>query len=368
MIQTHKPWQHAHAWVIDGEQVLARQIWVGDAYHYEPVLVAIADLLDALDAADITAAESATAASASHLPASESTAKRSSSAVVPNDLPDGLLCLLSAESEPMYHQAWQQQQALDAQQATASFVISAHLAYQQQTHLAIELPDVSATPAQSISASDNGHNSGTCWVGYRQLLSGELTQADSSLCRAIQVLRWQQEHRYCSHCATGLVHLTPYQHSKSCPQCHARFYPRIQPCVITAITKQHPSTGDMQILLAHHHRYGSATDNPRYGLIAGFVEVGETLEEAVARETMEEVGLHISNIRYVTSQPWPYPSNLMLGFVAEYQAGEIQVQADELSHARFFNLSNLPKIPPRGTIAHRLVAQLCHQYGYDTPA
>ncbi len=148
-----------------------------------------------------------------------------------------------------------------------------------------------------------------------------------------------------------------------CPVCRLRQYPRVQPCVITAITRPNPQTGEMQILLAHHHRYGQPSTQLLYGLIAGFVEVGESLEHAVVREVAEEVGIRLTDIRYVSSQPWPFPSNLMLGFRASYASGEIVIQEEELSHADFFDISNLPKIPFKGSIAYDLIAQIAHEQG-----
>lgn len=87
-----------------------------------------------------------------------------------------------------------------------------------------------------------------------------------------------------------------------------------------------------------------------YSLIAAFVEVGETLEEAVRRETLEEVSIQLKDIQYMASQPWPFPSNLMLAFKAEYQAGEIKIQEKELSDAQFFKFDQLPEIPFKGSI------------------
>jgi NAD+ diphosphatase len=92
-----------------------------------------------------------------------------------------------------------------------------------------------------------------------------------------------------------------------------------------------------------------------YGLVAGFVETGETLEECVAREVMEETGLKIKNIRYYKSQPWPYPNNLMLGFFAEYESGEIKVQEEELLDCRWFNRHAMPEIPGKLSMARMLL-------------
>jgi NAD+ diphosphatase len=95
-----------------------------------------------------------------------------------------------------------------------------------------------------------------------------------------------------------------------------------------------------------------------YGLIAGFVEVGETLEEAVQREAFEEVGLKLKNIQYMSSQPWPFPSNLMVAFRAEYESGEIKLQEEEIADAQFFKIDQLPEIPFKGSIAHSMIMQI----------
>ena len=111
-----------------------------------------------------------------------------------------------------------------------------------------------------------------------------------------------------------------------------------------------------EILLAKNAK----TQSNMYGLIAGFVEVGETLEEAVRRETLEEVGLHVNNVQYLSSQPWPFPSNLMLAFKAEYASGEIILQEDEISDAQFFKFNALPEIPFSGSIAHAMIQHIIH--------
>src|SRR5690606_16899396 len=139
----------------------------------------------------------------------------------------------------------------------------------------------------------------------------------------------------------------PLEHAMLCPSCNYRQYPRVQPCVITVITR-----GEDEILLAKNARN---TKSQMYGLIAGFVEVGETLEEAVRRETLEEVGLELKNIQYLASQPWPFPSNLMIAFMADYAAGDIELPEEEISDARFFKSDQLPEIPFKGSIAHAMI-------------
>lgn len=164
-------------------------------------------------------------------------------------------------------------------------------------------------------------------VPIRQLVQVWSRPQFEEASRAVQLLGWRRNHCYCSHCGhPAEQHATQY--SMVCPSCGYSQYPRINPCVITIVTR-----GKDEILLAKHTR----TKTQMYTLIAGFVEVGETLQNAVRREIQEEVGLQVKNIQYLASQPWPFPSNLMLAFKAEYHAGDIQIEAHELSDAQFFS-------------------------------
>ncbi|MBN9931258.1 NAD(+) diphosphatase, partial [Pantoea agglomerans] len=106
-----------------------------------------------------------------------------------------------------------------------------------------------------------------------------------------------------------------------------------------------------EILLANHARHR----NKVYTVLAGFVEVGETLEQAVAREVMEESNIRVKNVRYVTSQPWPFPQSLMTAFMAEYDSGDLQHDGKELLDASWFRFDELPLLPPPGTVARRLI-------------
>lgn len=165
--------------------------------------------------------------------------------------------------------------------------------------------------------------------------------------RAKQLLEWRSNHRFCSKCgATTAPHTT--QLAMVCSNCHYFQYPRVQPCVITIIRRE-----DTILLAKSVH-----AKNDMYSLIAGFVEVGETLEQAVARETLEEVNLQVNNIQYLSSQPWPFPSNLMLAFSADYEAGELKLQEDEIADAKFFKIDELPHIPMRGSIAYEMIMQM----------
>ncbi|MBW4084484.1 NAD(+) diphosphatase [Paenibacillus sp. S150] len=162
--------------------------------------------------------------------------------------------------------------------------------------------------------------------------------------KGIQMLAWDDTHQFCGKCGTPTV-LSQIEHSRACPACGLVSYPRIAPAVITAILK------DNRILLAHSPHFV----NNMYGLIAGFVEPGETLEDCVQREIMEEVGIKVKNIRYFDSQQWPFPHSLMIGFLAEYESGEITVDGEELDHADWFEFDRLPVIPPQVSIARKLI-------------
>lgn len=106
-----------------------------------------------------------------------------------------------------------------------------------------------------------------------------------------------------------------------------------------------------EVLLVHARNFRGSF----HGLVAGFLEVGETLEQCVRREVMEETGLTIKNITYFGSQPWPYPSGIMIGFFADYENGTIKLQDDELSAGSFFSKENLPELPAKLSIARRMI-------------
>ena len=208
-------------------------------------------------------------------------------------------------------------------------------------------------------------NSDHAFFSYRQLITYLPIALSTQISQALQLLRWQADTQFCSRCSASVVHTKTDERAMVCPVCQLRQYPRVQPCIITAITRPNPQTGEMQILLAQHRRHGAQNQSTMYGLIAGFVEVGESLEHAVVREVAEEVDIRVTDIRYVSSQPWPFPSNLMLGFRATYADGDIVIQEEELTHADFFDLSKLPKIPFKGSIAYELIAQVAREQGIN---
>ena len=245
----------------------------------------------------------------------------------------------------------------NAEQATHAMTIS----YAKAHHIAVPEPTIETNIDSTIEKASVALGS-VALVAYRQLVPHLPIALACQLSQAVQLLRWQADTQFCSRCGSTVTLAAHGERAMVCTSCKLRQYPRVQPCVITAITRPNPSTGEMQILLAHHHRYGRQTPPLQYGLIAGFVEVGESLEHAVIREVGEEVGIQVTDIDYVSSQPWPFPSNLMLGFRASYASGEIVLQEDELSHAEFFDITNLPKIPFKGSIAYQLIEQVAHEH------
>ena len=162
--------------------------------------------------------------------------------------------------------------------------------------------------------------------------------------RGVQLAEFYRSHQFCGYCGHPM-HPSKTEWAMLCSHCRERYYPQIAPCIIVAIRR-----GD-SILLAQHTRHRNGV----YTVLAGFTEVGETLEQTVAREVMEESGITVKNVRYVTSQPWPFPQSLMTAFMAEYDSGDIVIDTKELLDAGWYRYDNLPLLPEPGTVARRLI-------------
>lgn len=175
-------------------------------------------------------------------------------------------------------------------------------------------------------------------------LNPELT---SKSARAKSISQWNQSMQFCPTCGTKLELCKTFT-AKDCPNCKRQIFPQIEPCVIVLVSKED------KILLARHVQ----RNQDIYTCIAGFIEAGESAEEAVAREVKEEVGINIKNIKYKGSQGWPFPDQLMLAFTAEYESGTIQLQEEELSDAQWFSRENLPATPLPGSVAYKLINNL----------
>ena len=167
----------------------------------------------------------------------------------------------------------------------------------------------------------------------------------SAAALASQVLHWDRTNRFCGTCGSPMTSPHPRERARRCGPCGHVVYPRVSPCIITLIHD------GRRMLLTRQASWPAG----RYGLVAGFVEAGETLEDCVRREVAEETGLTLAEITYLGSQPWPFPHQLMVGFIARYAGGEVVLRDGELEDARWFEPEVLPTLPPRLSIARSLI-------------
>jgi len=170
---------------------------------------------------------------------------------------------------------------------------------------------------------------------------------NSRMLRAFHIAQWRQESRFCGSCGARNTWASD-ELARLCPACGRLEYPRIAPAVITLITND-----EDKALLAHNKKFTPGM----YSLIAGFAEAGENLETAVAREIREEVNIEIRDIRYVSSQPWPFPNSLMAGFSARYASGTIRPDGVEIEDAQWFSRDKLPMLPGPGSVSRYLIEQ-----------
>ena len=164
--------------------------------------------------------------------------------------------------------------------------------------------------------------------------------------RARELEEWKATNRFCGKCGTEMrPHANPAERAYVCPACGYAAYPKISPAVIVLVTR-----GDA-VLLQRNSHYKTAN----WSLVAGFVDPGENLEEAVRREIREEASIEVGELRYVASQTWPFPSNLMVGFRAEYASGELRPDGEEVLASGWFPRGDLPEIPRKGSIARMML-------------
>jgi NAD+ diphosphatase len=203
---------------------------------------------------------------------------------------------------------------------------------------------------RTIFAADPGDDFPGERRGLRDL-APVLSQADGGLlAHGVALLNWHRRHRFCSNCGAP-SDSREAGHMRQCPRCGAQHHPRTDPVVIMLV-----HDGDRAILGRQAH-----WPPGRYSALAGFVEPGESLEEAVAREVREETGARVADVTYRSSQPWPFPASLMLGFIARWTAGEPVVGDGELEDVRWFTREEIAagaaKLPPRQAIARRLIEE-----------
>jgi len=173
--------------------------------------------------------------------------------------------------------------------------------------------------------------------------------------RAVQIMDWDRTHQFCGACgARTEPHRKVRARVCTATNCGLEHYPRISPAMIVAVER------DDEILLARSPHFPPGI----FSTLAGFVDPGETIEEAVHREVFEETGVHVRNVRYFGSQSWPFPNSLMLGFQADYVSGELSLDPDEIEDAGFFRFDALPPMfPGRVSISQWLIQDFLERHG-----
>ena len=191
--------------------------------------------------------------------------------------------------------------------------------------------------------ADSPTPTGCKWTPIRELLG--INHPDSVLiCRAIALLNWREKNRFCCKCGSHL-HNSTDETAKKCLSCDSVFYPSLSPAIIVLVRKEN------KILLARHKNRNTDV----FTCLAGYIEPGENIEECVKREVKEEAGIEITNIRYKYSQSWPFPDQLMIGFTADWESGELVPQKSEIDELKWFSKNDLPSIPKKGSVAYKLI-------------
>jgi NAD+ diphosphatase len=198
--------------------------------------------------------------------------------------------------------------------------------------------------AAEVDARGSEEPPGWGWHPLRRLHGAMDEDLYALAGRALQLLEWERTHRFCGTCGTEMLRKAS-ERARECPGCGAVSYPRVTPVIMALVRRGN------QILLARSPHFAPG----QVSVLAGFVEPGETLEQCVAREVFEEVGLRATNIRYKASQPWPFPHSLMIGFFADSEEGDIHIDPAEIAEAGWFDIDNLPKLPAKLSLARVLI-------------
>ena len=232
-----------------------------------------------------------------------------------------------------------------------------------------ELPDgvdlvlLGVNGEAAVFAADPGPEAGSALrpeaslVGLRDVAAMSALADANLLAHATGLLNWHRRHRFCANCGHA-TDVAEAGYVRVCPNCGAQHHPRTDPVVITLVLD------DDRVLLGRNANW----PENRYSALAGFVEPGEMLEDTVIRETREEVGVEIANIRYFGSQPWPFPHSLMVAFTAEYAGGELRPDGVEIEEAHWFDPENLPKLPGSISISRRLIEAVAGRLIRGEPA
>lgn len=185
------------------------------------------------------------------------------------------------------------------------------------------------------------------FITLREYFSFHQQEQVFTSARARSLLMWKSRTKFCPNCGKRLFMLKNLT-ALECSRCNMQYFPRIEPCVIVLVRRE-----EKMLLVRHCQR-----NQDIFACIAGFIEAGETAEQAAVREVREETGIEIKNLKYKGSQGWPFPDQLMLAFTADYAGGQIRLQESEISEAGWFTPDNLPECPKPGSVAYRLINDL----------
>jgi|TARA_B100001093_G_scaffold65242_1_gene55162 NAD+ diphosphatase len=196
-------------------------------------------------------------------------------------------------------------------------------------------------------------------IGYKSLIEYDLrhllaiSEPDDIVLmgRANQLLHWIRSNKYSGY-SGELNKFNVKEQALHCPSTSSMIYPQISPCVLAMVTRGN------EILLARNNLFPEGL----FSVLAGFVEVSESAEETVEREVMEEVGIKVKNIQYVGSQPWPFPSQLMLGYKCDYESGDLVIDEDEIVEANWYTVDKLPYVPPTTSLSGKLISSFVEDH------
>ncbi len=212
---------------------------------------------------------------------------------------------------------------------------------------AVDLPETAAAPPGGV------------FVDPKTLLDRLPQRVGGMLARALEIIEWDRSHRFCGACGAPTVQRSAaIMRACSNAACRREHFPRVSPVVIVSVER-----GE-EILLGRSPHFPPGF----YSVLAGFVDAGESAEEAVHREIFEETALRVRDLRYFASQPWPFPHSLMLGYQAAYAGGEIVCAPGEIEDAAFFHVDRLPtSFPLKATLSHWLIRDFCRRHGRVWP-
>lgn len=205
-------------------------------------------------------------------------------------------------------------------------------------------PEAGPVPTVLSLAPDAEAPDGLAWIPFRSVLGNLAWDGALPACRALALVQWRAGSRYCGRCGSAQGD-KPDETARLCPSCGQVTYPRLSPAVLARIHKEG------RILLARNAAFKTGI----FSVLAGFVEPGESFEDCVIREVGEEVGIRVRNVRYLGSQPWPFPDSLMVAFEADWESGELAPDGNEIAEAGWYGPDDHPPLPLPGSLSRRVI-------------